>query len=189
MDTATDSAAPGSSGTGIAPPPPPESAAAEPATAVAEPAPAVAEPAPVVAKANSPVGGHSGQLMMKAQQSMPGKMQEERAAERLRMQLRAVLITEKNGVQKKSHGKTIDISSTGVSVVIANNLCVPQTGTVFIMADQGDETHPAVIIEAQCRLIVSVLSSGQGGFRLSLAFTKLLRDGPDILKKLLKDKR
>ena len=67
-------------------------------------------------------------------------------------------------------------------------MCVPQSGTIFIMVSQGDKMHQAVFIEARCRLVASILSSKQGGFRLSIAFTKILNDGKQVLGMLLKEK-
>lgn len=130
----------------------------------------------------------SGDLLTKAQQHMPGQMQDHRGAERVRMRLPAVLLPEISGFKEKLHGHTVDISSTGCSFVTLRNLNTPQTGTVFIMAKRADKTHPAIIVEAQCRLVYTVLSSQQGGFRISIAFSKVLGDGAKVLKELLKDK-
>lgn len=163
-------------------PPPIESQAIDPSAPGSAPPAAVVEGAAQVAEA-------SEDLLVRAQQSMPGKMQEQRTSERVRLRLRAVLVTDIDGTSQKLHGKTVDISGTGVSFVTTHNLSMPRTGTLYIMAGQGDSTHPATIIEAQCRLVVCVLASREGGFRLSLAFTKVAGDGQAILKRLLKDRQ
>jgi hypothetical protein len=145
-------------------------------------------PRPAEVEKIPPAAQGSGDLLTKAQQHMPGQMQDYRGAERIRMRLPAVLFSEISGIKEKSHGHSVDISSSGCSFVTLRNLRTPQPGSVFIMAKRANKANPAVIIEAQCRLIDSVFSSQQGGFRISISFTKLLGDGAQVLKELLKDK-
>lgn len=141
------------------------------------------------AEATAPSAEGGAPLLMQAQQTMPGQARENRASQRVRVRLRAVLITEHNGTRKRSHGQTVDLSGSGLSFVTRYDLTIPQTGTIYVMAEQGDDTHPAAIIEAQCRLVNSVLSSRQGGFRLGIALTRILGDGEKVLKQLLKSKQ
>lgn len=145
-------------------------------------------PRPAEEEKIPPAAQGSGDLLTKAQQQMPGQMQDHRGAERVRMRLPAVLFSEISGTKEKSHGHTVDISSAGCSFVTLRNLSTPQPGTVFIMAKRADKTNPAVIVEAQCHLVYSVFSSQQGGFRISISFNKISGDGAQVLKQLLKDK-
>ncbi|MCX7173688.1 MAG: PilZ domain-containing protein [Proteobacteria bacterium] len=156
---------------------------------VAPKAPSVDQIATAAQDASVSVDQDPANLLVAAQQAMPGESKESRSSERVRVRLRAVLITEKDGTQAKLHGHTADISGTGVSFVSKYAMTTPQPGTIFVMVDPGASTHPAIIIEAQCRLIVCVLSSQQGGFRIGLEFSKMSDESRKLLRKLLKDKQ
>ena len=54
-----------------------------------------------------------------------------------------------------------------------------------MLIDQGDESRPQVIVEAQGEIRNNVLSGQQGGFRLGIQFTEFARDGKQILQKNL----
>ena len=112
-------------------------------------------------------------------------MQDHRSSPRCIKHLRAVLITEENGKQSKLNGKTQDISLTGVSFVSRYNISCPRSATVCLLISPGDEFHPPVIFEAESKILSSVLSPQQGGFRLGMEFTRIVGEGKQILQKLL----
>lgn len=113
-------------------------------------------------------------------------MQDDRSSPRYVKHLRAVLIIEENGKQPTIHGKTQDISLTGVSFISRYNLSsFPQPATVCLLISPGEGTNQPVVFEAQSKIVSSVLSPKQGGFRLGIEFTKVAGHGKQILQKLL----
>ena len=81
--------------------------------------------------------------------------------------------------------KTNDISVGGVSVICPRNIFPGVELTVYLLIDPGSPTHPQVIFEAQGKVMNTVLSSQQGGFRVGIQFTKYARDSQQLLKKHL----
>lgn len=153
-------------------------------------APPDAASAKAAGDAGTPATQGSSDLLLNAQKAMPGQAVEKRSTDRFLVRLQALLLTEdKAGVEKKTQGHTVDIGYAGVSFLSKYDIPPPQSGIIYILARRADGEHPAVIVEAKCRIVASVLSARQGGFRLSIAFTKVLNDGEQVLKNLLKDKR
>ena len=112
-------------------------------------------------------------------------MQDNRSSPRFNKRLRAVLHLEENGRSTPIQGKTQDISSDGASFVSAYNFASARPGTVFLMLDPGDTKHPPKVFEAQCKIVSSVLSPQQGGFRLGLQFTKVAAESKQMLQNFL----
>lgn len=112
-------------------------------------------------------------------------MEENRQSPRHSKRLRAVIISDDNGSASKIHGKTLDISATGVSIISDYNLNTSGPVNVCLLMHPGDRGSPPVIVEAKSRVIYSILSRQQGGFRISLEFTKFVDDGAKVLKKFL----
>ena len=112
-------------------------------------------------------------------------MEDNRSSPRFVKRLRAVLNVEEKGKQTTIHGKTQDVSITGVSFISELNLAIPQSATVFLLISPGEGTKQPVVFEAQCNIVSSVLSPQQGGFRLGIAFTKVAGEGKQVLQKLL----
>jgi hypothetical protein len=54
-----------------------------------------------------------------------------------------------------------------------------------LLVKPGDATNPPVIVEAESKILSSVLSPQQGGFRLGMEFVKIVGEGKQILQKLL----
>ena len=57
--------------------------------------------------------------------------------------------------------------------------------TVYLLIDPGGPTHPQVVFEALGKVMNTVLSSKDGGFRLGIQFTKFAGDSKELLKKHL----
>jgi len=81
--------------------------------------------------------------------------------------------------------KTNDISTGGVSVICPRNIFPDNELTVYLLIDPGGPTRPQVVFEAQGKVMNTVLSSQQGGFRLGIEFTKFAGDSKQLLKKHL----
>lgn len=112
-------------------------------------------------------------------------MEEHRKHQRHSRRLRAVIIVDENGKPAKTHGKTQDISTSGVSIISDYNLLSRQPVTVCLLIHPGDKVIPPVIVEAKSKIVYSVLSREQGGFRISLEFQNIAGDGATVLKKFL----
>jgi len=93
----------------------------------------------------------------------------------------AISIVGNNGPQTLQC-KTNDVSAGGVSVICPLNIFPGRELTVFLLIDPGSPTHPQVVFEAQGKVMNTVLSSHQGGFRLGIEFTKFAGDSKQLLK-------
>ena len=114
-------------------------------------------------------------------------MADHRKDQRHSKRLRAVIIVDENGKQSKTHGKTQDISASGVSIITEYNLSSPHRGTVCLLLHPGDQTKPPVIFEAKSKIVSSVFSRQQGGFRIGVEFQIVAGDGANLLQKLLSE--
>ena len=112
-------------------------------------------------------------------------MEEHRKSPRGSIHWRGLVVTEENGRRRTAHGKTHDVSLTGVSVVCDLNLPLFIPVTVYLLVHPGDHVHPQLMVEVQGKIMNSVLSSKQGGFRLGILFTKFAGYSKDLLQKHL----
>lgn len=112
-------------------------------------------------------------------------MEDSRKNQRHAKRLRAVLIVDEDGNQSKTHGRTHDVSSGGASIISDYNLVSKHPITVCILLRPGDPINPPLIFEAKSRVVHSVLSRQQGGFRISVEFLDIAGDGATTLKKFL----
>lgn len=112
-------------------------------------------------------------------------MEDHRKSQRHVKRLRAVILYEENGKPAKIHGKTQDISTSGVSIITDYNLMSTHLITVCLLIHPGDPVNPPVVFEAQSKIASSVLSRQQGGFRIGIEFRKIEGDGAQILHKFL----
>ncbi|MCX7174533.1 MAG: PilZ domain-containing protein [Proteobacteria bacterium] len=112
-------------------------------------------------------------------------MEESRRSQRHAKRLRAVIILDENGKLAKTHGKTQDVSTSGASIISDYNLLSPHPITVCLLINPGDQINPPVIFEAKSKIVSSVLSRQQGGFRIGVEFLKIAGDGAQVLHKFL----
>lgn len=112
-------------------------------------------------------------------------MEENRTTQRYAKRVRAVLIREENGQRKTIQGKTHDISLDGASFISQYNIVSAAPITICLLLDPGDAKRPPAVFEAQGKIVNSVLSPQQGGFRLGIHFTKVAADSNQILRKFL----
>ena len=112
-------------------------------------------------------------------------MEENRLHSRISIRWRSVIVTEEHGRRVTAQGKTYDISVSGVSIVCGRNLALNLPVTVYLLVHPGDQNNPELMIEAQGKIMNSVLSGPQGGFRLGIQFTKFAGDSKQLLMKHL----
>ena len=112
-------------------------------------------------------------------------MDDNRKSQRHARRLRAVIVCDEPGKPAKTHGKTQDLSNTGAAIISDCNLLSKQPVTVCLLVRPGDQINPPLVFEARSRIISCVLSRQQGGFRISVEFSKIEGDGSIVLKKFL----
>jgi len=112
-------------------------------------------------------------------------MEESRNGQRHARRLRAVIICDENGKLAKTHGKTRDISISGASIISDYNLKSNRPITVCLLIHPGDQINAPVIFEAESKIVSSILSTQQGGFRIGVEFIKVAESGATLLQKFL----
>lgn len=112
-------------------------------------------------------------------------MEDGRKFQRCSIHWRSALSIAGNGGAETLQCKTNDISAGGVAVICPRNVSPGCELTVYLLIDPGGPTHPQVVFEAQGKVMNTVLSGQQGGFRLGIEFTKFAGDSQQLLKKHL----
>ncbi|MDD5175155.1 MAG: PilZ domain-containing protein [Sterolibacterium sp.] len=112
-------------------------------------------------------------------------MEDNRKDPRFAARWRCAIVFEGNGKRETIQGRTNDVSISGVSVICHRNITPLHAITIHLLIDPGNGNHPPVIVEAQGNVKNNVLSGQQGGFRLSIQFTKFARDGKQVLQSQL----
>ncbi|MFA7268547.1 MAG: PilZ domain-containing protein [Sterolibacterium sp.] len=112
-------------------------------------------------------------------------MQDNRTSTRYVKRLRAVLVTEEKGRRTTIKGRTHDVSIDGASFISEYNIVSANPVTICLLIDPGDAKHPPAVFEAQGKIVNSVLSSQQGGFRLGIHFIKVAAECNQMLRKFL----
>ncbi|MBI3525681.1 MAG: PilZ domain-containing protein [Betaproteobacteria bacterium] len=112
-------------------------------------------------------------------------MEDNRKTPRGSIRWRCVLVTEEKGRRVSAQGKTHDINITGVAIISERNIPLQAIVTVHLLVHPGDRNTPQLIVEAQGKIMNSVLSSQQGGFRLGIQFLKFADDSKQLLQKHL----
>ena len=112
-------------------------------------------------------------------------MAENRKDQRHSKRLRAVIIIDENGKQSRTHGKTQDISISGASIISDYNLASKHPITVCLLLHPGDQINPPTVFEAKSKIVSTVLSRQQGGFRIGVEFVSVAGDGAKLLQKFL----
>jgi len=112
-------------------------------------------------------------------------MSDSRSSPRYSKRLRAAFAVEDNGKRNSIQGKSLDVSSDGISFVSSRNIQIGHEGNLFLMLNPGDAKNPPEVFETQCKVISCVLSPQQGGFRLGLHFTKMSAENKQAFQKFL----
>lgn len=76
-------------------------------------------------------------------------------------------------------GRTMDVSLTGCSVVIPDNINPQQNVTLFLQLPMDYAGQPAVVIEIDAKIVHAALSGHCHGFLLGIAFRNFKGDGKE----------
>jgi len=112
-------------------------------------------------------------------------MDDGRKHQRCNVHWRSAVAVTGNAGPQTLQCKTNDVSAGGVSVICPLNVFPESELIVYLLIDPGGPTHPQVVFEAQGKVMNTVLSSKQGGFRLGIQFTKFAGDSKQLLTKHL----
>lgn len=113
---------------------------------------------------------------------------ERRAAFRAPLHLRAALVYHRviGGQSRPTyHGRTHDISITGLSLVVDHNVFTEDEVSILLAVPAIAHGLPDQIIEINARMIYTVFSSEHDAFRIGLAFRRFKRNGKQHLRQLL----
>lgn len=83
------------------------------------------------------------------------------------------------------HGRTNDVSISGVSVLVEYNVFTDEEVTVLLAVPPTHPGLPEKIIEVRARMVYTVFSSEHDTFRIGLTFRGFKRNGRTVLKSLL----
>lgn len=79
------------------------------------------------------------------------------------------------------HGLTNDISASGMSVVVENNIFNPDEVTVLIALPPEHMGAPQRVIETTAKMVYTVYSSKHEAFRVGLAFKHFKHNGRQLI--------
>lgn len=83
------------------------------------------------------------------------------------------------------HGRTHDVSTSGVSVLVDYNVFTDEEVTVLLAVPPTHQGMPERIIEIQARMVYTVFSCDHDTFRIGLSFRRFKRNGRAQLNQLL----
>jgi hypothetical protein len=112
-------------------------------------------------------------------------MEDNRKTSRVLIHWRSAIVIEENGKQAIIHGRTHDMSVAGVSVICHYNFSPSDLVTVYLLVNTDDQNNPQLVVEARGKVMYSILSGQQGGFRIGIQFLKFAGEGKQILRKYL----
>jgi c-di-GMP-binding flagellar brake protein YcgR len=87
------------------------------------------------------------------------------------------------------HGRTHDISTQGLSIVVDQNVFNEADVTVLLAIPPAHVGMPQKIIEATARMVYTVFSSEHDAFRIGLTFGQFKRNGREFLNAIIDQRR
>lgn len=87
------------------------------------------------------------------------------------------------------HGRTHDISTQGLSVVVDRNIFSEGDVTVLLAIPPAHPGAPQKIVEATAKMIYTVFSSDHDAFRIGLDFREFKRNGKELLRTAVEQRR
>ena len=110
---------------------------------------------------------------------------DKRRAERYPLQLRVAVVYHQHedaATRPTYHGRTLDISVDGLSVLVEHNVFHEGEVTVLLALPPVHPGIPQKIIESTAKMVYTVLSSEHDTFRIGLVFRKFKRNGRQQLR-------
>lgn len=107
---------------------------------------------------------------------------EQREAPRFILHWRAAIVHKNNsGKEEIFHGRTRDISTSGMAICSERNVFTNTLVTVLLAVPPLNPGEKQKVIEVQSKMVYTVHSSTGHGFRIGLRFIKFKGDGKKVL--------
>jgi c-di-GMP-binding flagellar brake protein YcgR len=87
------------------------------------------------------------------------------------------------------HGRTHDISTQGLSIVVDYNVFNEADVTLLLAIPPAHIGMPQKIIEATAKMVYTVFSSDHDAFRIGLTFGQFKRNGREFLNAVIAQRR
>lgn len=116
---------------------------------------------------------------------------EQRAEPRFPLHLKVAIVYHQHkdaSTRPTYHGKSLDISMNGLSVLVDCNINTDAEVTVLMALPPTHEATPQKIVEATAQMAYTVLSSQHDAFRIGLTFRKFQRNGAAQLREALSER-
>lgn len=117
---------------------------------------------------------------------------EKRTEARVPLQFKVAIVYhlhEDKATRPTYHGRTHDISTAGLSVVVDTNIFSEGDVTVLLAIPPAHTGAPQKIIEATAKMVYTVFSSDHDAFRIGLDFRQFKRNGNELLKTVIDQRR
>lgn len=108
---------------------------------------------------------------------------EHRNSKRYPFKWRGAIVFPSIDQEETYHGVTHDISAGGCAVLTEHNVYSEETVSVLISLPAENPTGRHKVIEAQARIVYTVLSSGHRKFRCGIQFLQFKGNGRSLLTK------
>ena len=86
------------------------------------------------------------------------------------------------------HGKTNNVSMTGISVVVSESIFSENEVTVLLAVPSAHYGGTQKIVEATAKMVYTVFSSEYDAFRVGLNFRQFKRNGKEIFENLIEER-
>ena len=106
---------------------------------------------------------------------------EKRRSPRYRAHWRVAIVCENDTTREIFHGRSHDISLTGISVYSDHNIFVESPVTILLAIPPLEKGQPKKIIEIRSKMLYTILASNNRGFRIGLKFVRFKGDGKKML--------
>jgi hypothetical protein len=98
---------------------------------------------------------------------------------------RVAIVNKSGGKHEIFHGRTNDVSLSGISILLERNVVFTSEVVVLLAIPPMHQGLKETIVEIQCALTHTVLDSVHNQFRLGMRFIHFKRDGQKILSDVL----
>ena len=98
---------------------------------------------------------------------------------------RVAIVNKSSGENDIYHGRTYDVSVSGISVLLERNMSFTSEVVILLAIPPMHQGQKETILEIQCGLTHSVLDSVHNLFRLGMRFIHFKGDGKRILSDIL----
>jgi hypothetical protein len=98
---------------------------------------------------------------------------------------RVAIVNKSGGKNDIYHGRTFDVSMSGISILLERNMTFTSEVVVLLAIPPIHQGLKETIVEIQCNLTHSVLDSVHSQFRLGMKYIQFKGEGKKILSEVL----